>query len=360
MTRRRKVTVMDITTDSRWNQLVARDKSADGEFFYSVATTGVYCRPSCGARTPLPKNVAFYRTTQEAERAGFRACKRCKPNAPPLAQVHAAIVADLCRFIEEAESAPKLEELAERSGLSPFHLHRVFKEVTGVTPRAYAAAARAKKMRASLDRSGSVTEAVYDAGYSSSSRFYETSNAILGMTPKRWRAGGEGMTIRFAVGECSLGSILVAASERGICAVTLGDDPDALAKDLQDRFPRAELVPGDRGFERVVAKVIAFVDAPKKGLDLPLDVQGTAFQERVWKALQLVPFGQTTSYGEIARRIGAPRAVRAVATACGENRLAVVIPCHRVVTVAGGLAGYRWGIERKRALLDAESSKKRS
>src|ERR1043165_1843688 len=207
MAKGRKVTAMYITKDPRWGQLVRRERAADGTFFYSVATTGVYCRPSCGARTPLPKNVAFYRTTAEAERAGFRACKRCKPNAPSLAEEHASVIAELCRFIESADTTPKLEDLAERSGLSAFHLHRVFKEVTGLTPRAYGAAARAKKMRASLDRSGSVTEAVYDAGYSSSSRFYETSNDILGMTPKRWRRGGEDTTIRFAVGECSLGSI---------------------------------------------------------------------------------------------------------------------------------------------------------
>ena len=362
MAQRRKVRGMNstpdmastITRDPRWGQLVKRDRAADGSFFYSVATTGVYCRPSCGARTPRPENVAFHRTARDAERAGFRACKRCKPNAASLAEEHAATVAELCRFIESSEGTPTLEELAARSGLSPFHLHRVFKDVTGLTPRAYAAAARAKKMRASLERSPSVTEAVYDAGYGSSSRFYETSNAILGMTPKRWRRGGEDTTIRFAVGECSLGSILVAASDRGICAITLGDDPDALARDLQDRFPRAELAPGDRSFERVVAAVIAFVDAPRKGLDLPLDVRGTAFQERVWRALRAIPFGETASYREIAERIGAPAAVRGVAGACAANPLAVVIPCHRVIAKSGALAGYRWGIERKRALLSAE------
>jgi AraC family transcriptional regulator of adaptative response/methylated-DNA-[protein]-cysteine methyltransferase len=355
MAKRRKVAAMDITKDRRWSQLVSRDRSADGTFFYSVATTGVYCRPSCGARTPLPKNVAFHRTTAEAERAGFRACKRCKPNAPSLAQEHASVIAELCRFIDASEATPTLAALSSRSGLSPFHLHRVFKEVTGLTPRAYAAAARAKKMRASLDRSASVTEAVYDAGYSSSSRFYETSDARLGMTPKRWRSGGVHTTIRFAVGECSLGSILVAASERGICAVTLGDDPDALARDLQDRFPRANLTPGDRAFERTIAAVIAFVDAPRRGFHLPLDVRGTAFQERVWKALRAIPAGETSTYTEIAARIGAPAAVRGVASACAANPVAVVIPCHRVISKDGKLSGYRWGIERKRALLDAEA-----
>ena len=348
----------DTTNDPRWAKLVARDKSADGAFFYSVATTGVYCRPSCGARTPLPKNVAFYRTTAEAERAGFRACKRCKPNAPSLATEHAAVVADLCRFLARAvdngEVVPTLDALATRSGLSPFHLHRVFKAVTGVTPRTYASAQRAKKMRASLDRAGSVTEAVYDAGYSSASRFYETSNAMLGMTPKRWRSGGSDTTIRFAIGECSLGSVLVAASDRGVCAIALGDDPEVLARELQDRFPRAELVGGDAKFERLVATVVGWVDAPKKGLDLPLDVRGTAFQQRVWEALRLVPFGQTMTYSELAARIGAPKAIRAVANACANNAIAFAIPCHRIVRKSGDLTGYRWGIERKRALLDAE------
>jgi AraC family transcriptional regulator of adaptative response/methylated-DNA-[protein]-cysteine methyltransferase len=303
----------------------------------------------------LPKNVAFHRTKAEAERAGFRACKRCKPNAPSLAEEHASVIADLCRFIEAAETTPTLEALAARAGLSAFHLHRVFKEVTGLTPRGYAAAARAKKMRESLDRSATVTAAVYDAGYSSPSRFYETSETRLGMTPKRWRSGGEDTTIRFAVGECSLGSILVAASHRGICAIALGDDPDALARDLQDRFPRANLTPGDPAFERTVAAVIAFVDAPQRGFHLPLDVRGTAFQERVWKALREIPAGETSTYTEVAARIGAPAAVRGVASACAANPVAVVIPCHRVISKDGKLSGYRWGIERKRALLDAEA-----
>lgn len=343
-----------ITNDPRWNQLVTRDKSADGTFFYSVATTGVYCRPSCGARTPRPENVAFYLTTAAAERAGFRACLRCKPTAPPLAVEHAALVAELCRMIETAETPPTLAELAERAKLSTFHLHRIFKAVTGLTPRDYAAAHRAKKVRASLGNAKSVTAAVYDAGYGSSSRFYEKSNAMLGMTPSRFRAGGTDTAIRFAVAECSLGAILVAASERGICAISLGDDPDALARELQDRFPNAELVGGDRNFEKLVATVIGFVEAPGKGLDLPLDIRGTAFQERVWRVLRDIPSGETTTYGAIAQRIGKPSAVRGVAKAIASNAVAVAIPCHRVIAKSGDLSGYRWGIERKRALLERE------
>lgn len=343
-----------ITNDPRWNQLVTRDKSADGTFFYSVATTGVYCRPSCGARTPRPENVAFYLTTAAAGRAGFRACLRCKPTAPPLAVEHAALVAELCRMIETAETPPTLAELAERAKLSTFHLHRIFKAVTGLTPRDYAAAHRAKKVRASLGNAKSVTAAVYDAGYGSSSRFYEKSNAMLGMTPSRFRAGGTDTAIRFAVAECSLGAILVAASERGICAISLGDDPDALARELQDRFPNAELVGGDRNFEKLVATVIGFVEAPGKGLDLPLDIRGTAFQERVWRVLRDIPSGETTTYGAIAQRIGKPSAVRGVAKAIASNAVAVAIPCHRVIAKSGDLSGYRWGIERKRALLERE------
>ena len=343
------------TGDPRWAAVVARDPAADGKFFYSVGTTGVYCRPSCAARTPHPENVAFHATAADAERAGFRPCRRCRPDQPPLAERQAVLVADLCRLIENAKRAPSLQELANHAGLSTYHLHRVFKSVTGLTPAGYASARRAGRVRAELARSTTVTEAIYGAGYNAASRFYEQADRLLGMTPRRFRSGGAGMAIRFAIGECSLGAILVAASDRGVCAILLGDDPEALARDLQDRFPRAELIGGDAGFERLVAQVVGFVEMPKRGLDLPLDVRGTAFQQRVWAALQEIPAGTTASYSEIARRIGAPRAVRAVAGACAANALAVAIPCHRVVRSDGGLSGYRWGIERKRVLLEREA-----
>jgi len=342
--------------DPRWAAVVARDPTADGKFFYSVKTTGVYCRPSCAARAARPENVEFHLTAADAERAGFRPCKRCKPDQPPLAERHAARVAELCRLIETAETVPSLEELANHAGLSPHYLHRLFKAVTGLTPKAYATAHRAQRMRTELERSSTVTEAIYSAGYSSNGRFYEKSNQVLGMTPTNYRAGGANTEIRFAIGECSLGSILVAASRRGVCAILLGDDPDALARDLQDRFPRADLIGGDARFEQLVAKVVAFVEAPGLGLDLPLDVRGTAFQQRVWQALREIPAGATVSYAEIAKRIGAPKAVRAVAQACAANALAVAIPCHRVVRNDGGLSGYRWGVDRKRALLDREAN----
>lgn len=343
-------------SDPRWVAVVARDREADGKFFYSVKTTGVYCRPSCAARTARPENVEFHLTAADAERAGFRPCKRCKPDQPPLAEQHAARVAELCRLIENAEQAPSLEELANHAHLSTYHLHRVFKAVTGLTPKTYAAAHRAKRVRAELDRSSTVTEAIYGAGYNSNGRFYEKSNEVLGMTPTNYRAGGANTEIRFAIGECSLGSILVAASERGVCAILMGDDPDELARDLQDRFPRANLIGGDTKFEQLVAKVVGFVEAPGLGLDLPLDVRGTAFQQRVWQALREIPAGETVSYADIANRIGSPKSVRAVAQACAANMLAVAIPCHRVVRNDGGLSGYRWGVERKRALLNREAN----
>lgn len=342
-------------SDPRWVAVVTRDPKADGTFFYSVKTTGVYCRPSCGARTANPENVGYHPTAAAAEQAGYRPCKRCKPDQPPLAGQHAALVAELCRLIESAEQAPGLEELAQHAGLSSYHLHRIFKAVTGLTPKAYAAAHRMKRVRAELDRRDTVTEAIYQAGYNSSGRFYEKSNQALGMTPTNYRAGGAHMEIRFAVGECSLGSILVASTERGVCAILLGDDPDELTRDLQDRFAQATLIGGDAGFELLVAKVVGFVEAPGLGLDLPLDLRGTAFQQRVWQALREIPVGKTANYSEIAQRIGSPKAVRAVAGACAANALAVAIPCHRVVRSDGGLSGYRWGVERKRKLLDREA-----
>ena len=344
-------------SDPRWVAVVARDAGADGQFFYSVETTGVYCRPSCNSRLARPENVGFHASAADAERAGFRPCRRCKPDQPPLAGQHAALVAQLCRLIGDAEQIPSLEQLARHAGLSTFHLHRVFKAVTGLTPMAYAAAHRATRVRAELDRSGTVTEAIYGAGFNSNGRFYENADQMLGMTPTRYRSGGANTAIRFAIGECSLGAILVAASERGVCAILMGDDPQALVRDLQDRLPRAELIGGDAAFEQVVAKVVGLVEAPGLGLDLPLDLRGTVFQHRVWQALRAIPAGATVSYGEIARRIGAPTAVRAVAGACAANALAVAIPCHRVVRNDGGLSGYRWGVERKRALLEREAKR---
>jgi len=341
--------------DPRWASVVDRNPEADGTFYYSVESTGVYCRPSCAARLARPENIRFHKTCEDAETAGFRPCKRCKPNQPSLVEQYEAKVTEACRIIEESEYVPSLEDLAKSVGLSSYHFHRVFKQVTGLTPREFAAAHREKRVRNELGRSGTVTEAIYGAGYKSNSRFYEKSNRILGMTPTNYRAGGANTEIRFAIGECSLGSILVAQSDRGVCAILMGDDPDELIRDLQDRFPRAKLIGGDGEFEQLVAKVVGFVEAPGIGLDLPLDVRGTAFQQRVWQALSEIPVGETASYTDIANRIGSPKSARAVAQACAANTLAVAIPCHRVLRNDGGLSGYRWGVERKRALLEKEA-----
>jgi AraC family transcriptional regulator of adaptative response/methylated-DNA-[protein]-cysteine methyltransferase len=352
----KKAQLADATlNDPRWATVKARSTEADSNFYYGVRTTGVYCRPSCAARPARPENVSFYGTREEAEQAGLRPCKRCQPDRPTLAEQYTARVTQACRIIEGTENIPILDVLARQAGMSTYHFHRVFKKVTGLTPRQYALVQRGRKVRDELGRGGSVTGAIFDAGYSSNSRFYEKSNKILGMTPTRYRAGGIDTKIRFAIGECSLGSILVAQSDRGICAILLGEDAEKLVRDLQDSFPRADLIGGDADFEQLVAQVVGFIEAPGIGLDLPLDVRGTSFQQRVWQALCEIPVGQTVSYTDIARRIGSPRAVRAVAQACAANRLAVAIPCHRVVRNDGALAGYRWGMERKRSLLEKEA-----
>lgn len=342
--------------EARWQAVQSRNRLADGHFVYAVKTTGVYCRPSSSARLPQRKNVVFFDTAQDAEAAGYRASRRAQADQTVAADERAELVARACRQIEAAPTPPSLDELAAQANMSPFHFHRVFKAETGVTPKAYASAWRARKLRDELGASGtSITDAIYTAGFNSNSRFYEASEQLLGMRARDYRAGGQGAVIRFAIAQCSLGAILVAQSQRGICAIMLGDDPDTLLRNLQDQFVRARFVGGDAAFERVVAQVIGFVEAPSIGLNLPLDVRGTAFQERVWQALRDIPPGTTVSYGDIAERIGAPTAVRAVAQACGANRIAVAIPCHRVVRRDGDLSGYRWGVERKRQLLEKEA-----
>lgn len=342
------------TEEGRWAAVAKRDRAADGQFFYSVRTTGVYCRPSCAARRAHRENVAFHATPADAQRAGFRPCKRCKPDQPSLLEQYAAKVAQACRMIEDSDTAPNLDVLAKTAALSRYHFHRIFKAVTGVTPKTYAAAHRGERIREQLMSSNTVTQAIYDGGFNSNGRFYAQSAQLLGMSPTAFRAGGVNRTIRFAVGQCSLGAILVAATDQGVCAILLGDNPDELVRDLQDRFDRAELIGGDAEFEKLVAKVVGFIEAPAIGLDLPLDVRGTAFQQRVWQALREIPAGSTISYSEMAQRIGSPRAVRAVAQACAANAIAVAIPCHRVVRNDGNLSGYRWGVERKRRLLERE------
>ena len=338
-----------------WQAIIARSTKADGRFVYAVSTTGVFCRPSCAARHPRRENVRFYDSPADAERDGYRPCKRCHPRDESRDDHQLRRVVQACRLVEKSGSNPDLNCLASTVGISPSYLHRLFKSFTGLTPRQYASAHREGRLRAALRSTQRVTDAIFDAGYASNSRFYERADDILGMTPSAYRSGGKDTTIRFAIGESSLGSILVAQSARGICAILLGDTPEPLIEELENTFPNAELIGNDVDFAATVARVVGFVEAPNIGLKLPLDIRGTAFQQRVWAALREIPSGATASYAEIAAHIGAPRAARAVAQACSANRLAVAIPCHRVIRRDGNVSGYRWGIDRKRALLAREA-----
>jgi AraC family transcriptional regulator of adaptative response/methylated-DNA-[protein]-cysteine methyltransferase len=344
--------------DTYWRAVAARDPAFDGTFCYSVATTGVYCRPSCAARRPKRENVAFHDSWRTAEAAGYRACKRCKPSGPGRQEAESALIAASCRQIEDAEEPPTLAALSAAAGLSPFHFHRVFKSVTGVTPKAYATAHRRERVREALAGTQSVTKAIHEAGFNSSGRFYAAAPADLGMAPSAFRAGGRNVDLRVATARCTLGVVLVAASVKGVAAILLGDDPGALARDLEALFPRANLVTGDDAFKSLVARVVSLVEAPETRHSLPLDICGTAFQQRVWAALRKIPAGTTATYADIASRIGAPTAVRAVAGACAANPIAVAVPCHRVVRRDGALAGYRWGPERKEWLLAREAKSK--
>jgi AraC family transcriptional regulator of adaptative response/methylated-DNA-[protein]-cysteine methyltransferase len=341
----------------RWRAVQARDPQANGHFLYAVRTTGVFCRPSCAARLARRENVTFHASPAAARAAGFRPCRRCRPEDPPRAERDAAVIARACRHIEEAETPPRLNTLADGAGLSPHHFHRLFRKVTGVTPKAYATAHRAARLRGELAAGASVTEALYGAGFNAPSRLYAAAGGVLGMKPKDYRNGGAAAQIRFAVGETSLGAILVAATDKGVCAITLGDDPEALVRDLEDRFPKAELIGADAGFEATVAAAINLVERPASGWSLPLDIRGAAFQQKVWQALRAIPAGETRSYAEVAKAINAEGAHRAVAKACSENAIAVAVPCHRVVRKDGALSGYRWGVERKAALLAREGAR---
>lgn len=340
--------------DERWNAVVGRDCRADGVFLYAVKTTGIYCRPVCSSRPPKRSNVVYFETCDQAKRRGFRACKKCKPDTSSTNQAPKAVV-EACNLMDDTEESLSLDELAAAVGLSPSYFHRLFKKTVGVTPKAYATARRAEQFREGLHRKQTVTEAMYEAGYGASSRCYEKVGQNLGMTPTQYKSGGVGQTIKFALLECYLGWVAVAATERGICMIEFGDDPDGLRREVAARFPKAELREDDPTFLEWVRQVVAYVETPSHGLDLPLDIQGTAFQRKVWETLRDVPVGTTATYAEIAQRIGKPTAVRAVAGACAANRLAVAIPCHRVVRGDGDVSGYRWGAKRKRELLEREA-----
>jgi len=342
--------------EQRWQAVVRRDPQADGAFVYAVRTTGVYCRPSCPSRTARRENVAFFDSGELAAAAGYRPCKRCRPDTLSLQQRHSALVRQACRAIEASASAPTLAALALEAGMSSYHFQRLFKAVTGLSPKAFHKALQARRIASTLQSAPSVTAAIYDAGFNSTGRFYEDAPALLGMSPGSYRKGGAGEHIRYAVAPCALGWIVVAATRKGICAIEFGDTAQALAEQIEARFPQAAFEPADDTFTRWVAHVLRYIEQPRGVLDLPLDVQGTVLQRRVWQALQAIPAGQTASYGEIAERLGQPKAHRAVGHACAVNPVAVAIPCHRAVRADGSLAGYRWGIARKAELLLRENA----
>lgn len=342
------------TDEERWRAVTDRNPQADPHFFYAVRSTGIFCRPSCGSRTARRENVRFHEAAAEALAAGFRPCLRCRPLDEPQSSEWAEAVARACRSIESSPELPSTPELARAAAMSTSHFQRIFKRVTGMTPKSYALSVRATRVQSELRRNGTITEAAYNSGFNSSSRFYEGASKALGMGPSDFRSGGAGITIRFGTGRCSLGFILVAGTSVGVCAVLLADDPQGLRDELAIRFPRAEIVSGDDRFKAWMQAVVDIVEAPGSRVELPLDIRGTAFQHLVWQALREIPVGSTASYSEIAARIGRPKAARAVAAACAANRVAVVIPCHRVVRSDESLSGYRWGVDRKKELLRRE------
>jgi AraC family transcriptional regulator, regulatory protein of adaptative response / methylated-DNA-[protein]-cysteine methyltransferase len=338
--------------ETLWQTVLAREP---GDFLYAVTTMGVYCRPGCPSPRPLRKNTRFFDVPAAAEAAGFRACKRCDPKGERerLAQ---AVVKDACGFIEAAETMPSLDTLAARSGYSKFHFLRMFRDHTGVTPRSYAEGVRARRLQAALADGTRVADAVADAGYGSESRVYEQTGRLLGMTPGAARRGGAGEVIRTAFADCPFGRLLIGATSTGVCFLGFAEPDDALMGDLRRRFPKAEVVADDAGLAATLRTVLAFLAEPKQALDLPLDLRGTAFQQRVLRTLCQIPAGETRTYGELARMMEAPKAIRAVARSCATNPVSLAVPCHRIVGQDGDLTGYRWGIPRKQALLAAEKA----
>jgi len=346
-------------SDVKWQAIASRDEGADGSFWYGVKTTGVYCRPACSSRRPNRANVEFFATWAAAERGGYRACKKCRPKESSAKGPVQATIARACEILARADGPPALADLARQVGLSPYHLQRQFKQFVGITPKAFAKTVRTTRFRSELTREPTVTSALYKAGFGSISRGYDRATQQLGMTPAQYQKGGAGQVIRFTITRCVLGWVLVAATERGICLIELGDSPRELEAGLSAHFKRADRRRAGAELQDWVAKVVALIDEPCRGLDLPLGIQGTVFQRKVWEALRAIPIGRTVTYAELARQVGRPSAVRAVASACAANKLAVAIPCHRAVRSDGRPSGYRWGLERKAALQAREKGKSR-
>ena len=345
--------------EARWKAISENNSSADGSFYYAVMTTGIYCRPSCRSKLPNRSNVKYFATSDDAEGAGYRACKRCRPTATAKAEEIAQKIIQACRIIEESETSIKLGDLAMQVNLSPYHFHRLFKKIIGVTPKQYAWRHQSRRFQKNLKTSPSITDAIYSAGYGSSASVYDKERDQLAMKPKIYRKGADGVNIIYEIARCFLGWVIVAATDRGICAVEFADDPGSLPELVQSRFPNAQLDKADSGFKSLVEEVVAFIESPQDVFHLPLDIQGTAFQQQVWNVLRQIKPGQTVSYTEVAERMGKAGAVRAVASACASNKLAVVIPCHRVISKAGKTGGYRWGPERKKRLLQSEQDRTR-
>ncbi|MBA3515716.1 MAG: bifunctional DNA-binding transcriptional regulator/O6-methylguanine-DNA methyltransferase Ada [Pyrinomonadaceae bacterium] len=345
------------TQDELWQAVIAKDSRADGTFVFAVCSTKIYCRPSCPSRRPRRERVRYFGSPEAAEQAGFRACRRCHPKRTTFTDPQIDMVQRACLYIEtQDETSVTLANLGEHIGISPFHLQRVFKKVMGITPRQYADAFRIGKFKTRVRESGSVAGAMFDAGFSSSSRLYAHAPATLGMTPATYRRGGRGAVINYTIAPCSLGLLLVAATERGVCAVKLGDSVAALATDLTREYPAAEIHRADAMLSEPLDKLLNYLSGKQPDLQLPLDIQATAFQWQVWENLRAIPYGETRSYREIAKAMGRPTAVRAVARACATNPVALVIPCHRVIREDQSFGGYRWGLERKGTLLGTESS----
>ncbi|MCP3888040.1 MAG: bifunctional DNA-binding transcriptional regulator/O6-methylguanine-DNA methyltransferase Ada [Desulfobulbaceae bacterium] len=342
------------TDDAKWNAVCENNSDADGVFYYAVITTGIYCRPACRSKSPKRDNVKYFNTCDDAETAGYRACKRCKPTAITKTGATEQKIIRACRIIEESESSIKLDDLAAQVSLSPYHFHRLFKKIVGITPKQYSSKHQSRRFQANLMTSPSVTDAIYSSGYTSSGSAYDKKRDQLAMKPKAYRKGADGVTITYGIAHCFLGWVIVAATDRGICAIEFRDNSETLPEQIQARFPNAQFKKADTAFEALIKEVVDFIDSPQSTLQVPLDIQGTAFQQQVWEVLKQIKPGETMSYTDVAEQLGKPSAVRAVATACASNKLAVVVPCHRVISKAGKTGGYRWGPERKKKLLQLE------